>query len=509
VSPIAADDIEAPKTRSFSEWYYGTSPVLRLGLRWALILACSALAFWPSVLSLAHTTRSGALGGYVWTVPVAAVLVLIGIGRRPRSELPIHDRQTDIIVGTMGLVLALLVKGVLTARFAFYFDLLRLDFVALWLFVLSSCIVLFGLRPVSHFALVWGLLFMMFPLPYYLVVVVLGGGTFAAGGAALIIGATATGIAVGRTRRRGLIGVLAASVVGLAVLTTAEAFFPRAPLVVFQLLPACTPIILVGIAMFLRSRRGIPKRIFDRTVEPLAARQVWAAVPLVIAFAVALSLVVLPTQANSIEVSRNAPRALTFGQPLVTPPGWQTVSRTEYGQVNRIYGPNALLVREQMTAEVGDFRYDKLGRPRTVMVDSVVSQRPFSFDVYPDRMVYGLTTARISLGREVDLGYGIRAQLHSVVDDRLLVTWNSLRFAWGDDELAQRVTISTVDNHDPDAPFPGPTGTLPAMLRTMFTLLFRGNAVLGEQTPSYKDGELLTEFGRSLVAAQFGKAGAP
>ena len=39
-----------------------------------------------------------------------------GSARRHRNELPIHDRQTDIIVGIMGLVLALLVQGVLLDR---------------------------------------------------------------------------------------------------------------------------------------------------------------------------------------------------------------------------------------------------------------------------------------------------------------------------------------------------------------------------------------------------------
>jgi hypothetical protein len=37
--------------------------------------------------------------------------------------------------------------------------------------------------------------------------------------------------------------------------------------------------------------------------------------------------------------------------------------------------------------------------------------------------------------------------------------------------------------------------------------LFRGNAVLDQRTPSFKDAELLTEFGRVLVAAQFRSAG--
>ncbi|WP_264068375.1 hypothetical protein [Mycolicibacterium komossense] len=507
MTAIAPADTDPPKVPSFSERYYGTHPFIRVALRWLLILGSTTVAFWPSLVSLAYTTRHGGVGGYVWVVPIAAMLVAIGVARRNRDELPIHDRQTDIIVGIMGLVLALLVKGVLLARFDLYFHLLRLDLVAMWLFVLSSSIVLFGLRPVTRFGWVWYLLLMVFPLPYYLMVIVFGGGNFAAGAATMAIASTATAIAVGRTHRRGLLGLLASLAVGLAVLAVMYTFFPDAPLLVYQQVPAYTSIIVVGLAMYLRARRGTPKRMLDRKVEPLAAKQVWSAVPLVIAVAVALAVVHLPPQADSTVISRAAPGELTFGQPVVAPAGWQTTGRINYRQVDRFYGTDAVLVRQAMTADVGDPRFDKFSRPRTVMVDNIVSNRPFSFEVYPGRMVYGLTDSRFSVTRTVDLGYGVKGQLLSVVDDNLLITWNSLRFAWGSSSLSQRITVFAVDNHDQNAPFPTPTGTLMSTLRTMFTLLFRGNAVLDENAPSYKDADLLTEFGRELVAAQFGALG--
>lgn len=91
----------------------------------------------------------------------------------------------------------------------------------------------------------------------------------------------------------------------------------------------------------------------------------------------------------------------------------------------------------------------------------------------------------------------------SVVDDRLLVTWNSMQFAWGDNTLAQRVTIFAVDNHDPNAPFPAPSVSLASNFRTLITLLFRGNAVLDDRTPVFKDEDMLRTFSRALVAAQF------
>ena len=90
--------------------YYALHPSYRLLLRWALITVLTIVAFQASIASLVQTTRGGGLGGFVWTVVVVGILVALGVSRWHRTELPIHDRQTDVIVGTMGLVLALLIQ---------------------------------------------------------------------------------------------------------------------------------------------------------------------------------------------------------------------------------------------------------------------------------------------------------------------------------------------------------------------------------------------------------------
>jgi hypothetical protein len=263
--------------RQLAARYYALHPSYRLLLRWALITVLTVVAFRASIASLVQTTRGGGLGGFVWTVVVVGILVALGISRWHRTELPIHDRQTDVIVGTMGLVLALLIQWVLLARYALYFHLLRLDLVAMWLYVLSASIVLFGLRPVTRFAWVWGMvLLLVFPLPYHLLVIVLGGGRVAAGAGTLVISGVGTGIALGRNFRRGLTGSLVAWVFGGAVLLVMTISFYDAPLLAFQLIPAVTTMCVVGGGFFLLARWGAPKRLLDRKVEPLAARQVWA-----------------------------------------------------------------------------------------------------------------------------------------------------------------------------------------------------------------------------------------
>jgi hypothetical protein len=474
-------------------------PSAQVAARWAFIGILTVVAFWPSLVSLAITTRGGGFNGYLWMVPVAAILAAQGVARRPRTELPIHDRQTDIIVGVMGLVFALLLHGVLLQRYALYFHLLRLDFLAMYMFVLSSAVVLFGLRPVSRFAWVWLLLLFLFVLPYHILVVLLGGNRIAAGVATLIIAGAATGISVGRTSRRGWLGGLAAWGVGIAVLVVMATFFPYAPVTVYQEAPALIATALVGLVMFFMARRGQSKRILSRKVEPVAARQVLSCVPLVLVVGVLLAMVKLPIIPTP-PVARFA--GLQITGPLNPPAGWHVDDTADYPWVKRLHGRIAHLTRQRMVADVGNPQWDKLSRPRTVMVDNVVTDRPFSFNVYPAKVLYDVTATRLSKPRRVDLGYGVVGEAVSVVDDHLLVTWNMLQWTWRNDVRAQRILLITVDNHDDNAPFPSPSGSLAPTLSTLGTVLFRGNSAVDDRNPTFKDIDLLTSFGRGIIRAQ-------
>ena len=490
----------APDTTARREpWLHLLQPGYRVALRWLYIGVLTLIAFRHSLASLVEVTRGGGMGGYVWIVPLAAVLAGTSVARRPRTELPIHDRQTDIIVGTLGLVLALLVHAVLMQRYALYFHLLRLDFLAMWLFVVGAAVVLFGLRPVTRFFWVWMLLLMVFPLPYHLTVFLLGGNRMAGGAATLIVGAFATAIAVGRSVRRAVIGSILAWAVGLGVLAVMALYLPDAPLLAYQQIPALTAILLVGILLYLHARRGKEKNFLDRKIEPLAAGQVWVGLPLVAVFAILLSLVKLPTPPTppTTQISE-----MNFAAPLPAPAGWKITDEQTFPWVHRLYGRDAEVTRQRMIALSGNPKWDKHSDPRTVVVDSVVTGRPMSFVVYPTTLLYDLSATRLSAPRRVDLGHGVTGQLVSVVDDKLVVTWNALAWTWRNARQAQRIVVLSVDNHEDDAPFPIPAGGIPGTLNSMFTILFRGNAAVGDRNPVFKDAEMLTEFSRALVAAR-------
>lgn len=475
-----------------------------LTLRWLFLALVTGYAFHGTLLSLIDSTRENSLNGYILLMPIAAAIAAAGVARRERVELPIHDRQTDIIVGILGLLTAVMLQSILLPRYSIYFHLLRIDLAALWLFLTASGVILFGLRPVVRFSWVWLMLLLSFPVGYQLSVIAFGGNRISAGVASLFIAAVATSVAVGRNWNRALVGAIWALMVGLLTLTAMTLLDPNAPLLAFQLVPASTAMLLVGIIMYVYARRGLTKRLLDRKIEPVAARQIWAGIPLVLLAAFVISTVPIPDPAAQV----TPVEGMTFGRPLVAPDGWRETQRVNYPWVRRVYGRDADLIRQRFVAEVGNPEWDKFARPRAVIVDSTSTWQPFSLRVYPTQVLYDESSSRISDPRPIDLGSGVTAGLVTVVDDKRLLTYNLLTWTWGDRDSAQRIMVAAVDDHENDVVFPEPGSGFGASLRTMISVFFRGNQAVWDSDPTFKDEDLLTSFGRGLVAAQLREAGA-
>jgi len=499
---VPSDEPATAKT----PWLQGLHPTYRLLMRWAFIALLVGVAFHNTIISAWATTTAGGLGGYVWIVPMAALLTAGGIAVRKRTELPIHDRQTDVIVAILGLGMSALLYAVLMPRYALYYHLLRLDLVALWMFLVSCCVALFGLRPTIRFGWAWAVLFTIFPLPYYILVISLGGNRTAAGIGTMMIAAFATAVAVGRKASRGMMGANAAWAVGLLVLGVMAVFFRDANPRLYQYLPAMTAMLLVGSAMYRADRRHNTIVPLQRKVEPLAANQIWSAVPLVAVVALALSLVPLPK--SGLAPPMRVPEMNFAAQPAA-PPGWHLVESQQYDWVVRFYGRGSTLVRQRFIADTGNPVYDKFSRPRTIVVDTITTPRPFSLNVFPARMIYRISGIRQSGTRAVDLGYGTQADLFSVVDDSILVTWDGLQWTWTNGRIGRRVLAIAVDNHEDNAPFPQPAGGTRATVESLFTVLFRGNAAVEDDNPHIKDDALLSEFGHAMVRGQLQPLGYP
>ncbi|MHC3369702.1 archaeosortase/exosortase family protein [Rhodococcus aetherivorans] len=233
--------------------------------RWTVIVAATVLGYWSTWEQLLTEISRGTGGGYVLLVPPFAVLAAEGVTRRRRGELPIHDRQTDRIVGGAVLLIALAVKWLLLPRYGPNYQMMHLDVLSAWTFVIGACVLLFGLRVASRYWPVWLLLLGTSPLFYRAVLVQLGGTKFAAGFLMVLLGAIAIAVAVGRTRRRALIGFSATMLLGLALLFAVTTRYPDARVAVAQIVPSGTAALVVGGAFYLYRYRGLAPRTLPRT----------------------------------------------------------------------------------------------------------------------------------------------------------------------------------------------------------------------------------------------------
>ncbi|MCK5756845.1 MAG: hypothetical protein KAH46_29490, partial [Mycobacterium sp.] len=104
--------------------------------------------------------------------------------------------------------------------------------------------------------------------------------------------------------------------------------------------------------------------------------------------------------------------------------------------------------------------------------------------------------------QEIPLPHGVTGYLQTVVDDTSYLTFNRLTWEWNNGTTTQRVTIVSVDNHEPDAQFPSPQPTVIRNLNTFITVLFRGNSVVTDLEPQFKDKDLLIDCATDLINAQ-------
>ncbi|WP_027507154.1 hypothetical protein [Rhodococcus sp. UNC23MFCrub1.1] len=474
--------------------------VRSLVVRWTVLIAAVVLAFLPTWRRLAVEASGGAVSGYLFVVPLLAVVAGQGIARRRAGELPIHDRQTDVIVGGLGALAAVAVQALWLPRYADQYALLHIDVAAAGIFAISAAILLFGLRPVGRFWPLVVLVIALSPVLYRTVAVTLGGSRFAYGLVLVLVAGAAGGIAVGRTAARGVAGFLVTVAVGVALLRAVLAVSPTIHILWLQLIPTVGASAVAGTAFYLHARRGTTKRVLTRPVQNPSATSTRSSV-LTVAV-VAAVLVTLPLPNTPVPPSVAGPP----GPPAATlavPVGWRQIQDETFPWVRSFFGQGATLTRQEWQAAAVNPAWDGKGRPRTVMVDTLGTTNGASLGVYPERTLYRLSSTRTSPSLRIDLGRDITGSLYTSVDDALLLTWTKLVFEWVRGPVFQRVTVVSVDNHDPDAQFPIPEPSMASNLSALAAVFLRGNTVVGDDRPDYADADLLTTVGRDLVAAQW------
>lgn len=479
--------------------------LVRIGLRMTLLIAVTIVAFRGTWADVIEEVSTSATLGVVVVLPVLAVFAALGTTLRRGAELPIHDRQTDMIVGVLGLGMSAAVKGLLMPRYRYLSEMLHLDLLAVWLFVLSGCILLFGLRPVSRYWPTWLLLLAVFPPPYRILRIALGGENLAAGAAMVPFAMFAAAIAVGRTRTRRWIGVAGTLLISVLTLVVLEVRYPDAPTLVFQAVPALLAVFLVTLVMYIDVRRGSSLKPLQRAVDPLTAPQAWAAALTVLIAAGAIA--VIPTTRADEREFRLVPGLNLDGLHSV-PAGWTLLGDHDYPWAPRYFGTGTEMSRHVLLANLGNPRWDKDSRRRRLIADVIRADNGYSIDRFPEFALYRMQQPRISPPSTIDLGYGVTGRLNTVVDDRRLLSWTWLSWNWSDGRYTERISLIAADNHLPDAEFPQLNPSPTATFENMLHILLRGQAVVldpesdaGELDSEHKDGDLLTLVARDMVRA--------
>ena len=137
-----------------------------VGLRLGLLVLASVAAFWFSLQSLSGQWRYETPLADLVLVPALAVVVLVAASRRHPYVGVLRLGWFDLLAGTalLGLALAIVVAGpVLWSK---YFWAMRLDLLALPLFVAAGILLLFGARAIVPFGFPVLSLLLAWPLPY-------------------------------------------------------------------------------------------------------------------------------------------------------------------------------------------------------------------------------------------------------------------------------------------------------------------------------------------------------
>ncbi|MEP6697439.1 MAG: archaeosortase/exosortase family protein [Pseudonocardiales bacterium] len=144
-------------------------PALRLlapALPVIAVCGLTMLAFHYSMTTLVGALSLDTPLAYVGLVPFVALAIAIPRWRGQHSEPSIHDRQLDFIVGIPLLLAALILPVMLNDRLQATFWTLRVDLLALPLFVAGTLALTYGVRAAWRVRLPLLFLLLCWPVPF-------------------------------------------------------------------------------------------------------------------------------------------------------------------------------------------------------------------------------------------------------------------------------------------------------------------------------------------------------
>jgi exosortase/archaeosortase family protein len=137
-----------------------------VGLRLGLLGSCSVAGFWFSLQSISGQWRYETPLADLVLVPILAAALFVGVSRRHPYVRDVGLGWFDLLAGTAVLAVALGLVVVGPILWSKYFWAMRVDLLALPLFLGGAILLLFGARAIVPFAFPVLSLLLAWPLPY-------------------------------------------------------------------------------------------------------------------------------------------------------------------------------------------------------------------------------------------------------------------------------------------------------------------------------------------------------
>ncbi|BAC16938.1 hypothetical protein [Corynebacterium efficiens YS-314] len=480
---------------STTRWLRGRPGIRSYTLRGWILVFSLVVAFHDTFSRVLEMGFIGFEHDILLVLLMAAVLFM-GLDRTRARALDIHDREVDYIVGCMALIIAITVKTQLLPRFVEWDALLRLDILAILVFVFGASGLLYGMRSTLHFGPGWALLFLYNPPVHLIVSTLLGGGWWGTAMANTLGLALAVSVALNRDLVQKIYFGVFALVVGMILATVMWLLNPPP----FYL--THVPGIVAAVVVVYNTSRGNPGQwSFLRWRIPTVKDTRWATILILIAVVV-LAVNPVPRSPWSPDLLPEGPVAPSTPGVSVSP-DWEVTGYREYEWASRYFGPGSSLVRQELTSREYNPDWDQSGLARTVVVDTLLATDYYQARAFGDETLYSTLTGRKSESRTVDLGYGISGRVYTVLDESDFLTYTKLVFSWTrEDSVVENISVIAVDDHRPEARFPQLAPSLGLMFTQVFTILLRGNAVTVDTQTEYKDMDLVTTVARDIVGWQ-------
>jgi hypothetical protein len=498
VDLLAPPALDEPATPSPAPSWWRKRPYPLLG-RWLVLVAAVGLAFHQTLVSVAVQSTNGDPLAYLLLLPAWGVLLLFGTQLRRGRDLDIHDRQVDWVLaaGLAGFILML--DELLRPRLGDTAGLVRIDILALVLFVMLASILLFGTRATGQSWAAWFFLLACWPLPYRLIGAALGGTTKTYGLLNVVLSTVAVVVASGRPLGRRLANgalTLAAGGVAFAVLSIS---LPPMAVEVVPSLVALSVVVAVDVRRHRGTRRMPAPSAGPRSVvkKPIAG---------MIALLLLGGALGLFAQFAPEAIS---PRSLPVTGPgwtstAVVPAGWATQGRQTESWASRYFGTGSSWYRYRFATGSGSSR-------QHVMVDALTASTVGPLSVYPAISCYRLFVPYVQSAATVPLGHGvvgtvIYANAYSAPSP-VQAQWALITWTWkipGPATTAyQRVTVVTLEDATSVAGFPAPAAPgANNSVRTTFTDILRGVSTAASPAPTAPTTNRLIAFSKQVVAQQ-------